>query len=109
MKDWTQKIKDNAHLIAADYECMEAVLADDTESRYTHECAKTVFAERFMELMEGEQKKDIKDTEFYKMCKMCGDSITATLTTNKGRTISFKGSKIDETLEQMKGEPNDNT
>lgn len=54
MKDWTQKIKDNAHLIAADYECMEAVLADDTESRYTHECAKTVFAERFIELMKGE-------------------------------------------------------
>lgn len=49
-----QKIKDNAHLIAADYECMEAVLADDTESRYTHECAKTVFAERFIELMKGE-------------------------------------------------------
>ena len=54
MKDWTQKIKDNAHLIAADYECMEAVLADDTESRYTHECAKVVFAERFIELMKGE-------------------------------------------------------
>ena len=52
--DMTQKIKDNAHLIAADYECMEAVLADDTESRYTHECAKKVFAERFMELMKGE-------------------------------------------------------
>ena len=52
--DMTQKIKNNAHLIAADYECMEAVLADDTESRYTHECAKTVFAERFIELMKGE-------------------------------------------------------
>lgn len=57
--DMTQKIKDNAHLIAADYECMEAVLADDTESRYTHECAKKVFAERFMELMKGEQNESI--------------------------------------------------
>lgn len=54
MKDWTQNIKDNAHLIAADFECMEAVLAEDTESDYTKECAKMVFAERFMELMKGE-------------------------------------------------------
>ena len=54
MKDWTQKIKDNAHLIAADFECMEAVLAEDTESDYTKECAKMVFAERFIELMKGE-------------------------------------------------------
>lgn len=57
--DMTQKIKDNAHLIAAEYECMEAVLADDTESKYTHECAKTVFAERFMELMKGEPNDGI--------------------------------------------------
>lgn len=58
MKDWTQKIKDNAHLIAADFECTEALMNDDTESRYTKECAQKVFFERFRELMKGEPDDD---------------------------------------------------
>lgn len=52
--DLVQKIKDNAHLIAADFECTEAVLSDDTESRYAQKCAERVFFERFRELMKGE-------------------------------------------------------
>lgn len=49
-----QKIKDNAHLIAVDFECTEAILNDDTESSYSKECAKKVFYERFTELVKGD-------------------------------------------------------
>ena len=51
------KIKDNAHLIAADFECTESILNDETGSRYSKDCAQRVFFERFRELIKGNEDR----------------------------------------------------
>ena len=55
--DMIQRIKDKAHLIAADFECTEAILNDNTESRYAKECAQKVFFEWFRELIKGNEDR----------------------------------------------------